>query len=235
MRVKDVMSTKLISVSPDATIAEAIALMVKEHISGLPVVGADGHLAGVVSEGDFLRRIETGTQPHRRRWLEWLFDPGSQAEEYARSRGRKVSEVMTAEPVTIEENADLAEAADLMEQRHVKRLPVLRGEQVVGIVTRSDLMRALVGFVTPAYEDTITTDEEIRKAVLAELKSQSWAPVAVVTVDVDDGVVTLRGSILDERQRDALKVAAENVSGVKEVKDKLVWVEPYTGATIPPV
>lgn len=234
MRVKDVMSTKLTSVSPDATIADAIAFMIRERVSGLPVIDANDRLVGVVSEGDFLRRIETGTQPQRRRWIEWLTNPGTLAEEYARTRGRLVHEVMTPDVVTIDESADLSAAVDLMEDRNVKRLPVLRGARVVGILTRTDLMRVLAGFMAPAYEDTITTDGEIRTAVLAELKQQSWAPCTFITVEVEDGVVTLHGSIRDERQRDGLKVLAENVSGVKSVRDKLVWVTPYTGQAMPP-
>lgn len=232
MLVKYSMSVDPVTVSQEATIAEAIHLMLDKHISGLPVVDKSGRLVGMLSEGDLLRRAETGTQKKRARWLEWLLNPGALATEYAHSHGRRVAELMTNGAFTVGEDTTLTDVVALMEKYHVKRLPVMRGQELVGIITRSDLIRALVPLVTQTYEDTMSTDGQIRNAIVAELKSQPWAPVASVEVTVKDGVVDLSGIIWDEREREALKVAAENVTGVKAVQDHLTWVEPYTGTTI---
>jgi hypothetical protein len=109
---------------------------------------------------------------------------------------------------------------------------VLRKGIVVGMITRSDLMRGLANLVTEPYEDVIHTDAEIHSAILAELDAQAWAPVAAVAIKVKDGVVTLHGNIHDERQRAGLKVLAMNVPGVRSVEDRLVWIEPYTGTSL---
>jgi CBS-domain-containing membrane protein len=224
MRIHDVMSDRLVSISPDATISDAISTMLRNRVSGVPVIDETRKLVGIISEGDFMRRLETGTlrRPH---WLEWLLNPNALAHEYAQTRGQFVHEVMTPDVVAVQETADVAEAVELMQARGIKRLPVLRGEDVVGIVTRSDLMRALASFVANAYEDSIHTDDEIRAAVIAEMNVQVWAPIRSIVVDVEDGVVTLKGIITDDRQRNALKVAAENVPGVKSVNDQLELVD----------
>jgi hypothetical protein len=207
--------------------------MLQHHISGLPVVDKSGKLVGVLSEGDFLRRRETRTEHKRSRWLEFLMGPGRIAAEYSHSHGSKVSEVMTTEVQTVADETPLEEIVELMERKRIKRVPVLCGEQLVGIVTRSNLMHAMVSMarvVQPAAKD----DGTIREALLAEMQKADWAPVAMTNVVVHDGVVELWGTIVDERQREALKVAAENIPGVKAVNDHLVWVEPTTGMVIEP-
>jgi signal-transduction protein with cAMP-binding, CBS, and nucleotidyltransferase domain len=159
--------------------------------------------------------------------------PGRIAAEYSHSHGSKVSEVMTTEVQTVADETPLEEIVELMERKRIKRVPVLCGEQLVGIVTRSNLMHAMVSMarvVQPAAKD----DGTIRETLLAEMQKADWAPVAMTNVVVHDGVVELWGTIVDERQREALKVAAENIPGVKAVNDHLVWVEPTTGMVIEP-
>jgi CBS domain-containing protein len=137
MKVRDIMSPRVISVAPDAGILEAVRLMLQNHISGLPVIDASGALVGVVTEGDFLRRSETGTERKRSRWLEFLLGPSRLADEYVQTHSRAVKDVMTPEAVTIDEDAGLDEAVEIMESRRIKRLPVVRGAQVVGRNLRS--------------------------------------------------------------------------------------------------
>lgn len=233
MQVQDVMTQHVISVEPNDTIARAIRLMLQERISGLPVIGAGGRLIGVVTEGDFLRRVETGTQRRRPRWLEFLAGPGRMADEYVRAHARKVSEVMTPEPVTVIEETPLADAVALMERHRVKRLPVMRGERVVGIVSRANLLHALAHLAAEAKPDK-ADDKIIRERIQTELEKQKWAPTGQLNVVVRDGVVDLWGIITDERERQALIVAAENVSGVKRVNDHVVWIEPNTGVLFEP-
>ena len=233
MNAEDVMTREVISIDPNATVLQAARLMLEHHISGLPVIDKDGNLVGVLSEGDFLRRRETKTEHRRSRWLEFLMGPGRIAAEYSHSHGSKVSEVMTPEVQTVEEVTPIEDIVDLMERRRIKRVPVVCGGHVVGIVTRSNLMHAMVSLARgaqPAAKD----DAAIREQLLAEIQKERWAPAANANVVVHDGVVELWGVIIDERQREALKIAAENVPGVKAVKDHLVWIEPTTGMTIEP-
>ena len=231
MKAKDVMTRPVVSVDPDATVLQAARQMLQHHISGLPVVDADGELVGVLSEGDFLRRQETQTERKRSRWLEFLMGPGRIAGDYVHSHGSKVSEVMSTDIKSVGEDASLEDIVQLMERHRIKRVPVLRGGKLVGIVTRSNLMHAMVGLAHTAAPSK-TDDGAIRERLLAEVQKQTWAPAANINVVVHDGVVDLWGMIFDERQREALKVAAENVPGTKSVKDHLVWIEPMSGIAI---
>jgi CBS domain-containing protein len=233
MRAADVMTTNVISVGSDASILKAVQLMLQHKISGLPVVDASGTLVGMVTEGDLLRRAETGTARRRPRWLEFIIGPGRLADEYVRSHGRKVEDVMTLGPVTVKEDAPLAEIVRLMEHRRIKRVPVMRDSQMVGIVTRVNLVRALASMVRETKSNG-AADWALRDHILALLKRETWAPIASIDVTVRNGIVDLWGTILDERERKALLVAVENVPGVKAVHDHVAFVEPTTGMVIEP-
>ena len=197
------------------------------------MINHDGELVGILSEGDFLRRRETATERRRSRWLEFLMGPGRLAVEYSHSHGSKVTEVMATDVYTVTEDTTLEHIVELMERRRVKRVPVMRGKKVVGIVTRSNLMHAMVSLAR-AEPKSAKDDATIREMLLAEMQKESWAPAAMANVVVCDGVVELWGVIIDERQREALKIAAENIPGVRAVKDHLVWVEPVSGMVIAP-
>jgi CBS domain-containing protein len=231
MKVTDVMTRDVVSIGPDASILEAVRLMLQHKISGLPVIDASGNLQGVVTEGDFLHRAETGTAPKRPRWVEFLIGPGKLATEYVHTSGRKVGEVMTPDVRTVTEDAPLETVVHLMERHRIKRLPVVRGDKVVGIVTRANLMRALASLAL-AEQPAAAGDAAIRDRLLAELKRQPWAPVGLIDVVVKDGVVKLSGALTDERERQAIRVAAENIAGVKAVEDHLIWIEPNTGVIV---
>ena len=231
MKAEDVMTRNVISIDPDATVLQAARLMLQHRISGLPVIDKGGRLVGVISEGDFLRRRETKTEHRRSRWLEFLMGPGRVAAEYSHSHGSKVSEVMTTDVETVDDVTPLEDIVELMERRRIKRVPVMCGREVVGIVTRSNLMHAMVSLARAA-QGPAEDDASIRERLLDEIKKEQWAPAATTNVVVHDGVVELWGVIIDERQRAALKVAAENIPGVKAVKDHMVWIEPMTGMTL---
>jgi CBS-domain-containing membrane protein len=233
MKVRDVMTKPVVSIDSEAPISLAIRLMLQKKISGLPVVDGAGNLVGVVTEGDFLRRAETGTQFAPPRWLEFLMGPGPLARDYVKAHGRKVSEVMTRDAKTVDEDTQLNDVVALMERNHIKRVPVLRGKKLVGIVSRANLLRALVSYLHPASAPA-SGDVAIRETILRELNSERWAPVATVDAIVRQGVVTLSGFVLDEQQRAAIKVLVDNVPGVKAVRDDLVWIDPMSGVTIEP-
>jgi len=232
MRVKDVMTKKVIGVRPEADVATAIDLMVSSHVSGLPVVEDGGALVGLLSEADLIRRIEIGTQGKPATWLSCLVHPGRLAEDYARTHGRKVAEIMTHDVVTIGPDALLEEAASLMEEKGVRRLPVVSEGKLVGILARADFVRALAGFVRQSYDEPLTSDVEIKRRIEAELEEESWAPAGMVEVKVTNGVVELHGALTDEAQRSAVRILAENVDGVREVHDHLAWIEPFSGTVL---
>jgi len=221
MNASDVMTRNVLSVRPEATIAEAIRLMLDNRISGLPVLDETGRLVGILTEGDLLRRGETGTERHRPRWLEILMGPGRLAEEYVRTHGRRIAEVMTRDPVGVSPDTPLEEIVALMERHRIKRVPVLDGDVPVGILSRADLLRGLAGALAEAPV-AAASDEEIHERILAELARAAWVPRDGVAITVKNGVVDLNGVILDEKERVALRVAAENVPGVRAVQDHLV-------------
>jgi len=230
MQVRDVMTPNVLSVAPDDPILKAARIMLQNRISGLPVVDATGKLVGVVTEGDFLRRGEIGTQRRRPKWLEFLVGPGRLADEYVRASSRKVGDVMTPDPQTIKEDDSLEAVVAVMEHRRVKRLPVMRDGHMVGIISRANLLHALASLAqdTPAPAGD---DAAIRDQILAVLGKQPWAPH--VNVVVKNGVAQVWGVIADDREREAVIVATENVPGVKQVHDHLVWVEPMSGMAFP--
>ena len=232
MRAVDVMTVDPVSISPDESIVEAIRLMLQRKFSGLPVVDGTGALVGIVTEGDLLRRTETGTQRKRPRWIEFLIGSGRLANEYVHASGRKVHDVMSYDVQTVTEDAPLDEIVQQMERYQIKRLPVVRDGKLVGIVTRANLLRALASVVGETKPVATGDDAAIRGRIYAELQKQPWAPVNMLDIVVRDGVAHLWGVVLDERQREAIRVVAENTPGVKGIEDHLVWVEPMSGMAI---
>jgi CBS domain-containing protein len=233
MKAADIMTRNVVSVQPETTILRAAELMLQHRISGLPVVDTDDHVVGIVTEGDFLRRTETGTQRKRPRWLQFLVGPGRLAEEYVRSSSRKIEDVMTQAVHTIGEDTPVSDVVELMERHRIKRLPVLRDDKLVGIVSRANLLHALAS-LAPEIQSTSADDVAIRERLLTELNRQNWAPLGLIDVIVRNGTVELWGTLLDERKRRALIVAAENLPGVKSVRAHLVCVEPISGMAIGP-
>ena len=165
MKAKDVMTSTVISVQPNATILQAARQMLQHHISGLPVIDQGGEIVGILSEGDFLRRRETATERRHSRWLEFLMGPGRLAVEYSHSHGSKVAEVMTTDVHTVTEDTTLEDIVELMERRRIKRVPVMRGKKVVGMVTRSNLMHAMVSLAR-AEPKSAKDDASIRETLL---------------------------------------------------------------------
>jgi CBS domain-containing protein len=229
MNALDVMTQSIVSVRPDASVLAAARLMLEHKVSGLPVVDAGGALVGVITEGDFLRRAEIGAERRRPRWIEFFTGPGQLAEEYIQASGRRVRDIMSAQVCTATEATSLREMAELMETRGIKRLPVMRDGELVGIVTRADLVRAVVSLAEDIGSAAVD-DLEIHRRLEAELKRQPWAvPASMIQVSVKDGVVELAGVVRDERQRQALRIAAEGIPGVRSVGDRALRLEPVIG------
>lgn len=231
MKASEIMTRPAVSVSARASLQEAAQLMARQHLSGLPVVDGRDAVVGIVTEGDLLRRTELGTEAPRRGWLTTLLAPGRAAQSYIRSHAQVVSEVMTGRVVSVTPDATLAEVVALMEERSIKRLPVLEHGRLVGIVSRADLLKALAKRLSEPTPDEVS-DAEIHRRLLAEIAAQAWVPRAEIRTSVKRGIVEFTGIVTDCRERTGLRVIAENIPGVKGVNDQLVWVEPMSGTVI---
>lgn len=233
MKASDVMTRDVLTVGRETAVAEAIRLMLDNNVSGLPVLADNGKVVGILTEGDLLRRSETGTERHRPRWLEILMGPGRMAGEYIRTHGRRVEEIMTTDLISVAPDTPLDEVVSLMERRRIKRVPVLDDEALLGIVSRADLLRSLLQALEAPHNEALG-DDEILEQILAELAKAAWVPRDGLSITVQNGVVELNGVILEEKEREALRVVAENAPGVRAVEDHLVWIEPVSGTVIEP-
>jgi CBS domain-containing protein len=221
MNAADIMTPNVIAARPDTPLAELIDLMLSNRISGLPIVD-NGIIVGIVSEGDLLRRAETGTEKRRSQLLELLSSTASAAAGYVRTHGRKAGEIMTTDLVTVTPDTPIGEIADILETRRIKRVPVVLEGRVLGIVTRANLLKALATRLHAEPAPFTSDDRSIRLRLLEEFRQHKWASqVAQFDVTVRDGVVHLWGIVRGEDHRQALLVASENTPGVKGVADHL--------------
>ncbi len=231
MNVAALMSTNIVSVLPSTTLVDAVRVMIASHVSGLPVVETDGTLVGMITEGDLLRRTELDCEGKQPSWLKAFLMPSAVAADYVATHGRRVSEVMTAHPISVTAATELAEASRIMLHKHVKRLPVLENGQLVGIISRADILRALARKLVETPEDR--SDEEIGAYIKNELAQAKWAPKSSIKVQVKEKIVDLEGTIFSDEERQAVIVIAENAPGVKEVQDHLIFVDPGSGMSFP--
>lgn len=229
MQVDEVMTTAVATVRADASISDAIAIMEARHVSGLPVVDGRDALVGMLTEGDLLKRVETGTAGHRRAgWLDVVLGSGRSASDYVRTHSRYVSDLMSQEVVTATEGTSLEEVVALMEKRHIKRLPITRDAKLIGIVSRADLVHAL-GRALRTEAMGGSPDAVIQERLQSYLKRQGWFVAGDVSFTVRQGVVTFNGVFSDQHTPAALRVAAQNTAGVTAVEDKLEWIDPVVG------
>jgi CBS-domain-containing membrane protein len=219
MRAVDVMTRAVITVGPGATVREAAQLFADNHISGAPVVDDEGRLLGMLTEGDLLRRTEIGTQTRRRSWwLELLSSTQNLAATYIKENARLVRDVMTAKVITVKETTPLSEVAELLERHRIKRVPVLYDGELLGIVSRANLIKALASAPQAVSAAPSDADQAIRKAVVEELAGHRWAVLAE-NVIVNNGTVHLWGLVNSPEQARAMSSVAQRVPGVKGVKD----------------
>lgn len=227
MIVADIMTHPALAIDPEAPLLQAIRLMTGHRVSGLPVVGPQGQLVGILTEGDLLRRAETGTAGGRPGWLASFLLPGRTAQKYVATHGRRVGEVMTTDVIAVTEDTSLAEAVELMQRHRVRRLPVVRDGRLLGVVSRADLVRQLGEILAAAAPST--DDGALRQAVLDAVDREPWAHGRMVSITAKDGVVQLDGCLFDMNAREALGVLAESVPGVQRVENRIVCIEPYSG------
>jgi CBS domain-containing protein len=223
MKAMDVMVRDVITVSPDDDVAEAVRLLAEYDVSALPVVDDDDTVIGMISEADLLRREEIGTEKHRRWWLEAVTPATKLAEEFAKSHGRRVEEVMSTNIVSASEDTPLAEIATLLERHRIKRLPILRDGKLAGIVSRANLIQALASSqARPGVVSIADSDRSIRLELLDRLGEQTWTDFGERNVIVSGGVVHLWSLVGSAAEHKALLALAEGVPGVVEVSDEMI-------------
>jgi CBS domain-containing protein len=221
MRAKDIMTTGVVTIKPETTIAEIATILIERRFSGLPVL-EDGRVVGIVSEGDLLRRHEIDTDRKRPgSWWMRLLRGEPRPADYVKSHAVHAADVMTREVISVSEDEPVAAIAILFGERHIKRVPVLRDGLLVGIVTRANLVQALAARSGDVVSETVLGDGAIRTRLLAELGTQAWWR-ADSNVLVADGVVHYWGVCADDTEKQAARVAAENVPGVLRVEDHRV-------------
>ncbi|MHB1218396.1 MAG: CBS domain-containing protein [Alphaproteobacteria bacterium] len=220
LTARDLMTRAVHTIRADVPIEKAVATLTRRGVSALPVVDRDGRVIGMISEGDLFRRRELGTNSRRRKgWLEILVNVDRLARDYIRSHARTVRDVMTTKVVSATEDTSAAEIADMLEAHRIKRLPVTRDGKLVGIVSRADLVRALVK--RPGKPRKAVDARVIQEAFLQRLRRQPWTVGASVNIVVSDGVVELWGNVATEEQARALGVMAESIAGVTGVRNRL--------------
>jgi CBS domain-containing protein len=221
MKAKDVMVRDVVTAQPGMDVVEAIELLAEHDVSALPVVDDDGTVVGVISEADLIQRAEGDTVRHRPWWLEAVTPASTLAEEFAKSHGRRVEELMSTEVVSAEEDAPLAEIAALLEKHRIKRVPIIQDGKLVGIVSRSNLIQAMAMSPTPA-DITTDADRTARLDLLSRLDEQSWTDFGSRNVIVTDGIVHLWGLVGSPEERKALVALAESVPGIDRVSDEMI-------------
>jgi len=217
---KDIMSKPVISVEPETPVPEAAALLARHRISGVPVLEG-GRLVGVVNEWDLMHRQEIGTEqvPAIGPWWRRLFRADKAPAQYVKSHATRVRDIMTREVASVVDSVTLSHIAVLFDARHIRRLPVLTDGKVVGIITRANLVNALVASTQGSLRPSERTDNAIRSELLTELARQPWWRPEWSAVTVIDGVVQFRGLIDTRDEIRAGRVAAERVPGVRGVED----------------
>ncbi len=227
MKAFEMMTKNPVTVSPTTPVSEIAAALVRHRISALPVVTTDNDVIGIVSESDLVRRAEAGTERKRGWWLEIFIDANTMAREYVKAHGLKAQDVMARPVVSVPENAELADVANLLEAHRIKRLPVLRSGKLVGIISRADVVRALAQ-LKPGAKAAAPDDGALQKAIMEKLRAASWLDATYINLTVSGRVVELWGFVSSDEQRKAARIMAEEVGGVLRVADHLRVGVPWT-------
>lgn len=232
MLARDIMTTDVVTATPTTTVGEIAATLTERRISGLPVVDSEWRVLGIVSEADLMRRSEIGTGTHRAWWVTLLDDAASLAREFVHQSGIHAADVMNRDVLTVSEDSSVYAVADLMDSHNVKRVPVLRDGRLIGIISRSDIVRLLAmrkSIGEPAKAQR--SDIDIRQALAERMRQEVWANTPYISTSVHDGIVELNGFIGSDSQKQALRVLAETLPGVRGVLDRVQVFVPPVGMT----
>jgi CBS domain-containing protein len=220
MQAQHIMTKNVLSVGAETPVHDIATLMIEKRISGLPVVTADGQVIGVVSQSDLLHRHELQTETKQKWWLKVFSDPDHMAREFSKAHGLKAQDIMNRHVVSVDESTDLADVAAILDRNHIKRVPVLRNGKLVGLIARSDLVKALVK--APVRDAVATVDPAVlHRALAKKMRAQTWLNASFLNVIVENGTVHLWGFVGSEDQHRALRVLVEETAGVKAIEDHL--------------
>jgi CBS domain-containing protein len=220
MMARDVMVSPVVTVKASASVKEVAKLLLERHISAVPVVDDQGKVIGIVSEGDLLHRAEAGTEQRRSWWLLGLTGEITLLEEYVKAHALKVVDVMTTKVISAAPETPLHQLAELLQANSIKRVPIEKNGQLLGIVSRANLVQVVAADrVSP---DIPLSDANIREELLAHLRQQSWAHAWLLNVLVKDGIVDLSGTVRSDAESTAVRIAAENTPGVRAVNNNLI-------------
>ena len=222
MKAADVMVTMVITVGPEACVQDVAHILLSARISGVPVVGENGELLGIVTEGDLMRRVETGTGRQRPWWLVLFAGREALAAEFIKEHSRNVTDVMSRDVITAAPDTPLSKIASLLEKNAIKRVPIMEGGKVVGIVSRANLLQALASLSKQVEVTTQPNDSQIRDKVLAQLRTEPWTKPSLINVIVQDATVELWGIVESASEKKAVRIAAEVIPGVRAVNDNLI-------------
>jgi CBS domain-containing protein len=220
MKAKDVMVSPVITVKSTSSVREAAKILLERRISAVPVVDDQGNIVGIISEGDLMHRSEAGTERQHSWWLRPFISSEALANEYAEAHARKVADVMVRNVITASPDTPLHEIAAILEKNSIKRIPIVHNGQLVGIVSRANLIQAVAS--SRQELEIPLSDTTIREKLLENLKRQDWVHALLLNVTVNGGVVDLWGITPSEAERKAIRIAAEATPGVCAVNDNLV-------------
>lgn len=222
MYARDIMTPHVVTVTPNTTVKELAETLAARGISAVPVVGPKGELVGIVSEGDLVRRSELHTARTRSWWLNLFTSEYASAQDFIKTHAVRVADIMTRDVITVGPDAPLSEVARLLEKHTIKRVPVVSNRQLVGIISRANLVQALASLEAKPHLQLSPTDTEIRSRIVRQLENEPWAHTSLLNVLVSDGVVDLWGIVQTSVEKNAVRVAAEATQGVRAVNDHLV-------------
>jgi CBS domain-containing protein len=228
MKAQEIMTRDVITVRSDTLVRDIAALMVEKHISGVPVLTDNGKLIGMVSQSDLLHRAEVGTERKHKWWFRVFADSSALAREYAKAHGLKAHDIMSRYVVSVRDDAELRDVADILDKRRIKRVPVVQEDRLVGIITRGDLVRALSQVQVSKAVNTID-NAALHKTLHDRIRCQSWISDNYISLTVNDGVVELSGFVETADQHSALRVLVEETEGVSRVDDKISVGFPFRG------
>jgi CBS domain-containing protein len=219
VKARDVMTLAVFTVKPTTSVKDLARLFMERRISAVPVVDDQRKIVGIVSEGDLVHRSEISTQRRHPWWLVLMAGDEGLAAEYIKAHAKKVGDIMTRKVITAGPDTPLQEIAAMLEKYRIKRLPIVRDGQLVGIVSRANLVQAIA--TSGSKLDIPLSDTTIREKLLTDLNRQSWAHAALLNATVSGGVVDLWGFVESDIERKAIRVAAEATPGVRAVNDHM--------------
>ena len=220
MKAREIMTRDVIAVRPQTSVRDVAALMVEKRFSGVPVLTDEGKIVGIISESDLLHRAEVGTERRRKWWFRAFGDSNQLAQDFAKAHGLKAHDVMSRYVISVREDAELRDVADILDNRRIKRVPVVEGNRLVGIITRGDLVRAL-SRMQISKEAKKIDNATLHETLHERIRTQPWINQSYISVSVNDGVVELWGVVDTADQHSALRALVEETDGVSRVEDKI--------------